>query len=270
MYFSRIRMQNARYWMLTMPQHCYMPYLPPGVSYIKGQLEEGAGGYSHWQILCILPKPQRLAYLKKLFGQECHAEPTRSAASEAYVWKQETSVSGTQFVLGEKAIKRNSSKDWEKIKQDAKAGKLDDIPADIYVRNYRTLKAIEKDNLKASAMERKINVYWGKTGAGKSHAAWEEAGLDAYPKDPNTKYWDGYQGQENVVIDEFRGKIDISHMLRWCDKYPVVVENKFGACVFKAKEIWITSNISPEQWYPDLDEETKQALLRRLTIKSFS
>jgi len=35
---------------------------------------------------------------------------------------------------------------------------------------------------------------------------------------------DGYRGQEHVVFDEFRGGIDISHVLRWFDRYPVIVE----------------------------------------------
>jgi hypothetical protein len=33
-----------------------------------------------------------------------------------------------------------------------------------------------------------------------------------------------------------------------------------------AARFWITSNIHPRQWYPDLDEATMDALLRRLTI----
>jgi len=93
--------------------------------------------------------------------------------------------------------------------------------------------------------------------------------LDAYPKDPRTKFWDGYRDHQHVVIDEFRWGIDIAHMLRWLDKYPVVVEVKGSAVVLKAKVIWITSNMDPRKWYPDLDEETLAALLRRLTIKKF-
>lgn len=93
--------------------------------------------------------------------------------------------------------------------------------------------------------------------------------MDAYAKDPRTKFWDGYSGQLNVVMDEFRGGIDISHMLRWLDKYPVLVECKGSSTVLKARSIWITSNIPPREWYPDLDRATLDALLRRLTIREF-
>lgn len=32
---------------------------------------------------------------------------------------------------------------------------------------------------------------------------------------------------------------------------------------------WITCNLHPFNWYPDLDEETRNALLRRLQITVF-
>ena len=56
------------------------------------------------------------------------------------------------------------------------------------------------------------------------------------PKDPRTKFWDGYRNQENVVIDEFRGAIDIAHILRWFDRYPVIVEVKGSSVVLSAKK----------------------------------
>jgi hypothetical protein len=36
-----------------------------------------------------------------------------------------------------------------------------------------------------------------------------------------------------------------------------------------ARRIWITSNLDPQDWYPDLDPDTKAALMRRLTITHF-
>lgn len=100
--------------------------------------------------------------------------------------------------------------------------------------------------------------------------AWEEAGLQAYAKDPRSKWWCGYQGQVNVVLDEFRGGVDISHLLRWFDRYPCTVETKGASRPLVAEKIWVTSNLDPRQWYPDLDEETVSALLRRLNITHFN
>lgn len=260
---------NGRYWILTIPAHSFTTYLPNSVTWIKGQLELGETGYLHWQIICSFGKTVRLSHVKKVFGDGVHAELTRSDAAEDYVWKDETSVAGTRFELGSKPLKRACPKDWDAILSSAKSGCFDDIPSDVYIRSYSALKKIRADSLEPAAIERKIRVFWGRTGSGKSKRAWEEAGLEAYPKDPRSKFWDGYREHSNVVIDEFRGGIDISHILRWFDRYPVIIEVKGSSTVLKAVNIWITSNIHPREWYPTLDAETKAALERRLEIVHF-
>lgn len=260
---------QARYWLLTLPHRCFMPYLPPGVVYIRGQLEQGEGGFLHWQILVVFERDVRLLRVKSIFGDECHAEPSRSKAADAYVWKDNTAVIGTRFELGSKPFKRNCQRDWDTVFELAKSGQFESIDKSILVPHYGAIKRIRQDHLMPIALERTVHVFWGSTGSGKSRRAWAEAGMGAYPKDPNTKFWDGYNCHEHVVIDEFRGRIDISHLLRWLDRYPVIVEIKGSSTCLVAKTIWITSNLDPRCWYPDLDEETKQALLRRLIITHF-
>jgi len=262
-------MSVGRYWLLTIPHHDFVPYLPPTVAYIKGQLELAASGFLHWQVLCVFGKNMRLSGLRKLFGDSCHSELTRSAAADDYVHKDDTSVEGTRFELGSRPLQRSKATDWELVRKAAISGQFDEIPPDIYVRCYSQLKSIAKDNLKPQALERSVFVFWGLTGTGKSRRAWDEAGLDAYPKDPRTKFWCGYRQHKHVVIDEFRGDIDIAHMLRWLDRYPVIVEAKHGATTLAAQSIWITSNLDPRRWYPLADQETIDALLRRLTITHF-
>jgi len=113
-------------------------------------------------------------------------------------------------------------------------------------------------------------VFWGRTGTGKSRRAWDEAGLEAYAKDPATKWWCGYEGQSAVVIDEFRGHINIDHLLRWLDRHPVQLEKKGGRCVLKATRFYITSNMDPRNWYLGLDSATVDALMRRLNITHYA
>jgi hypothetical protein len=185
------------------------------------------------------------------------------------VFKEDTSVNGTRFELGSRPIQRNRKDDWDRIRMLAESGNLREIPSDIYIRYYFPIRAIHADAAKAVGVERVCNVFWGPTATGKSRRAWDEAGMDAYPKDPRTKWWCGYRDQQNVVIDEFRGGIDIAHMLRWLDRYPVTVETKGSSRPLVARTIWITSNLSPMRWYPDVDAETLEALIRRLNIIPF-
>lgn len=256
---------KAIFWMLTIKHSEFTPYLPPGVNYIKGQLEEGEGGYLHWQIIVGFTSQTRLAGVRKVFGN-AHAEPTRSEAADEYVWKESTRVAGTQFVLGQKALRRNNSKDWASIYEAAKRADFEEIPPDVLIRCYGNLCRIASANAQPVGMERTAVCYYGPTGTGKSRRAWEEALESAYPKDPNTKFWCGYRGHENVVIDEFRGLINISNILRWLDRYPVLVEVKGSSVVLNAKRIWLTSNVHPRDWYPNLDPLTVDALLRRMEI----
>jgi len=259
----------SRYYMLTIPEADFTrpETLIEGLIYMKGQLEEGEGGYRHWQMVVVSARKCRASAIKRKFGSTCHVELTRSEAANEYVHKDDTCVDpALRFELGRCPLNRNEKKDWEKIWTSAKRGALEEIPADVRVRSYKTIRQIEKDFMAPVAMERKVRVFWGATGLGKSRRAWYEAGMTAYPKSPTSIYWDGYQNHENVVIDEFRGGINISHVLRWFDRYPVCVECKFGACILSARNVWITSNVNPDQWYPELNSMTTQALLRRLEI----
>lgn len=258
-----------RHWILTIPEDDFDPntITKENFTHIRGQLERGnESGYTHWQIVCCFPRKRRLRYVKEIFGSRCHAEPTRSAAANDYVWKDDTAVPDTRFEFGQLPHRRGCSTDWDAVVRSAREGNLATIPSDVLVRYYGNLKRICMDNLQPVELERRVVCYWGATGVGKSRRAWDEAGLQAYPKDPRTKFWDGYQGQESVVIDEFRGAIDISHILRWCDRYPCIVEVKGSATVLKATHIIFTSNLNPILWYPMLDCLTLEALLRRIVI----
>lgn len=143
------------------------------------------------------------------------------------------------------------------------------IPAFIRVHSYRTLRQIEVDFRRPGRMERRAKVFWGATGTGKSRRAWDEAGDLAYSKCPRSKFWDGYAGEKNVIVDEFRGGIDISHVLRWLDRYPVRVDVKHGSRPHNADSFWFTSNIEPRYWYPEICVATRDALFRRLEIFEF-
>lgn len=260
--------RQGTHWLATIPVYGFTPWLAPGCCYCKGQLEEGEGGFKHWQVVIYFERKKSLHQCRELFGPY-HFELTRSAAAESYVWKEETRIEGTQFELGVKPLRRNVKSDWDAIWAAASEGRMLDIPADVRVRSYFALRAIRAEFMVPVGQERTAVIYWGRSGTGKSRRAWREAGDNAYPKDPRTKFWDGYQNQENVVIDEFRGDISISHMLRWLDRYPVRVEIKGSSVPLCARRIWFTSNVHPAVWWPELDAATLEAFYRRVEIVFF-
>lgn len=150
--------------------------------------------------------------------------------------------------------------------QHAKQGKFDDIDRSVLVQSYLNLKKIRSDYMVPTIRDSiEVNVYWGITGSGKSHRAFNEAGENFYAKPSTNKWWDGYQGQPNVVLDEFDGSINVVHLLRWFDKWPCLVETKGGTVPLLANKFWITSNVAPGNWWPDVKLVHLDALNRRIT-----
>jgi len=122
-------------WLLTVPVADFVSTdaLPNNVKYIKGQQEVGAGtGYQHWQLFVSTTR-MTLVALKRIFPT-AHIEPTRSVAAEAYVFKEDTRVEGTQFEIGVKPFKRNSKTDWNAVRTNAQEGSFESIPDDVFVR----------------------------------------------------------------------------------------------------------------------------------------
>lgn len=263
--------RQGRYWLCTIPERDWAipAELPDGVAYLRGQLEQGEQtDYRHWQLLVVLTAKQSLRFMRTRFPHTGHYELSRSSAADDYVWKEETRV-GEPFELGTRAINRSKSTDWERVWNDAVQGNLEGIPADIRIRCFVQIQRIGSRFAQPIGLEKAVRCYWGASGTGKSTRAWTEAGNDAYPKDPCNKWWDGYSNQTSVVVDEFCGSINLSHLLRWFDRFPVNVEVKGGVVPLRATNFWFTSNVNPRDWYPDANPEQRTALLRRMEIIEF-
>lgn len=59
--------------------------LPDGVNWLRGQQEQGAGGFLHWQVFAAFERSVRLSAVLSVFPG--HWELSRSKSAESYVWK---------------------------------------------------------------------------------------------------------------------------------------------------------------------------------------
>jgi len=114
--------------------------------YTCGQLERGAEGTAHIQFFMNFKEPIRCAAIKKA-DNRLHIEVVKvNNGAHDYCMKEDTRVEGP-YEYGTKPVQRNSKTDWEEVKQKAISGDLESIPADIYIKHYRTLKEIKKDHM---------------------------------------------------------------------------------------------------------------------------
>lgn len=111
-----------------------------------------------------------------------------------------------------------------------------------------------------------VDVQWfyGPTGTGKTKAA-KELLPDAYWKANGSKWWDGYDGHEDIIIDDLRAEdFPFNRLLRILDRYPCRIEYKGGYRQLLARNVIITSPKPPGDTYPELVGEDMGQLKRRI------
>lgn len=120
-----------------------------------------------------------------------------------------------------------------------------------------------------------VIVLYGPTGTGKTRAAYDFFGESLYSlpsKKGSGTYWDGYDGQETVLIDEVYGsRFSRAEFLCLLDRYQHNVPIHGGTVNFSSKRIVLTSNVHPQEWYASLYDRKPNlrfqggALERRMT-----
>jgi hypothetical protein len=92
----------------------------------------------------------------------------------------------------------------------------------------------------------------GPPGVGKSHVARFAWDTEPYEKMQN-KWWDGYDGQEIVILEDAdNGGDKLHHHLKtWTDRYATKGETKGGMIPLHYRKFVVTSNYSIERiWGP--------------------
>ena len=121
------------------------------------------------------------------------------------------------------------------------------------------------DNIKTVAEPKTCLWVYGEPGIGKSRAVWSLF-PNAYPKMAN-KWWDGYQGELDVVLDDLGTHMLFDLIKRWSDRYKVIGEVKGLSCSLRYVNFCVTSNYSIRELAVksnlEVDEVTIQAIQRR-------
>lgn len=196
---------------------------------------------------------RRIGQVKAVLG-ECHLEARRGSRTEArdYCRKPSGAIAGTLVEFGmwrEEVTHKRKLVDM--LRTDMTLQELIDHSPHLYVMYYRGLERLFGRRTKHKAEEFRVvvvEVLVGDTGTGKTKKA--TSGRDWFMLPCSDKLWfDGYDGEKTLIIDDFYGNIKYAFLLRILDGHSMQVAVKGGFVWAMWTKVIITSNAEPCQWY---------------------
>lgn len=236
--------------------------------YLVYGCELGDSNTPHLQGYLQLVNKNRITWLKKRLSKRAHFEVARGTPDEASSYCKKD----LKFVEFGTLVRAGQRRDLEVLAKEVAGGKsmLEVSQSDPvhFVRYHKGLTALANTLITPRDWKTQVIWYWGPTGSGKSRLAKELTTTKttrAYWKNPTNKWWDGYEGQADVIIDDYRRDLcTFADLLRLFDRYPMNVEVKGGTTEFRSYRIFITSPKSPEDTWTGRTEEDLAQLMRRI------
>lgn len=230
-------------------------------NYIIFGREVGEKGTRHLQGTIMFTKPCRFSGVKKIHPS-CHWEKCRSFNDSINYCMKEKDY----FIKDSR--KQGCRSDIEDIITEINAGSL--ITAitaypTTYVKYHNGLeKYTALIKCKPRNFKPTVEWLWGKTGAGKTRYVVDKE-PDLYICNFDLKWWDGYMGQEAILIDDFReGQIPFTDLLKLLDRYPCKVQVKGGFRDVCSLRMYITCPLAPKYEFLETHNEDLQQLIRRI------
>lgn len=140
-----------------------------------------------------------------------------------------------------------------------------------FMRGFTGITRLVMANAKPRDFDTQVFWLHGTTGTGKSRWAMEQVDRsDCYFKNGSNKWWDGYTGQRDVIMDDFRPtkELPFEYMLGLMQNLPFLIEMKGATAHFTSHRIFITTPLPPVETWARCDWLTGEALAqftRRIT-----
>lgn len=249
------------------------------VSYFVFQLEKApTTGLEHFQGYIEFSRSTRMGAVKKVFNCESlHLEKRRGTQAEAiaYCKKEDSRQDSTREPMewGVPAAGQGKRSDIDEVVEFMTETKptlvqvAEAFPKAIvkYSRGLQTLSSLLSQPKMRDGLT--VNVFWGSSSVGKTHYVVNKLPPHLYHRlsAKNGQWWDGLEPTHtHLWIDEYKGEMPLDLFKEVTDKYPYRVPIKGGFVSLNVTTIWITSQISPDDWYPHVGAD-RVAFMRRLT-----
>lgn len=230
--------------------------------YLIYQVEKGKEGTEHIQAFIYYKNPR--VWPKKKYPT-AHIEKAKSfQASIKYCSKEDTRVRGP-YEFGEKPEqgRRTDLEDLaKKIIDGASIEQVARESPEQFIRYSRGLTAL-KTVIQANRTTKPTVIWlWGLSGVGKTKYV-HDRHTDIYIKD-GTQWWDGYEQNEAILVDDFDGRWPFKDFLRFLDRYSYQGQYKGGYVKITSPYIYITCDKPPEEIFirEDDDNHVNQVLRR--------
>lgn len=221
--------------------------------------EVGEQGTPHLQGYVEFKTPKRFTTLKNI-NPRVHWEQRRGTQEQAIEYCKKE---GNFKERGEKK-NQGARKDLDIARTLAMEEGMRTVTAICSLQQIRVAESFLTYNEEPRDWQPEVIWIWGPTGTGKSRMA-REITSNPYTKSDGSKWWPGYDGHEDVIIDDFRDSWwSITEMLSLLDRYEKRVEFKGGYRQFKPRKIVVTSCMEPGRCYWQTGEAIGQ-LLRRIS-----
>lgn len=220
----------------------------------------------HWQGYMRFSAGKSLSAVRRIIPG-AHFEVARGTEEEniSYCSKAATRIRGP-YEFGRRASP-GKRKDIDEVKEIVVGGgNMREVCT--IARSYQSIKVAEV-MLKFFEEPRNwlMDVKWfhGSTGSGKTVEAFRLMPDDRWVSARNLRWFEGYDGHSNVIIDDFRGDFCTFHeLLRILDTKEYRIEIKCSSRQLRARNIIITSPYHPREVYKNRSQEDINQLLRRI------
>lgn len=234
-----------------------------------GQEEIGEKeGTHHIQLFIQFDRVRTLEQMKKWVEKAHWERAVDPVAAWNYCCKAETAIEGSLLKSHAECPAGSGRRNdlaaaADLVRTNGLAAVAQEMP-EHFIRYHRGLRELTRISIPKRTWKTEVHVRWGRAGVGKTRYVWEKFGYNVCSIEPNEKWFDPYSGEEIVLLDEFIGQIPFRLMLKLCDRYPMQVEVKGGHVQWAPRQIWITSDRHPENWYLYHEGEYEQ-LARRIS-----